>query len=111
MYEVDPARSEVTDLRGVGELYLRRQCSLAVVRIRFDRAATRMRLLAPDTGDALRDYVARIDEIAAGSEASEFGRVARLLDEFERWSRGPLVRPEPPPEPVVSRPQGAQDGG
>lgn len=106
MFQVDPARSEVADLRGMGELYLRRQCSLMVMRIRFERAIGRLRLLAPDTGEALRAWLDRIDEIALLPSGSQLPAVSALLDEFERWSRGPLTPPprEPPVDEVVAAP-------
>lgn len=102
MWSGDPARGEVRDLVDAGELYRRRQVSLGVLRIRFDRAATRMRLFAPDTGDALRDWLGQLSDIEEGPSTEQFYRVGALLDAFERWSRGPLVRvaTRPPPASV-----------
>ncbi|MEQ1507697.1 MAG: hypothetical protein ABMB14_36040 [Myxococcota bacterium] len=65
MHEVALARSTVKDLQDAGTLFLRRQCTIGVLRVNFDRAATRLRLLAPDHAEMVRGYVDDLDTIAA----------------------------------------------
>lgn len=93
MDEHAPARSTMQDLQDVGSLFLRRQCSIGVLRINFERAAIRLRLLAPDTVDDLRGYLGRLDEIAARPANEQYLAVASLLDGFDRWIRSPVTPP------------------
>lgn len=102
MTEHAPARSTMEDLQGVGTLFLRRQCSLGVLRIHFERAAIRLRLLDPDSVAVVVAYVRRMDEIGALPEREQHVAVSAMLDRFRRQSREPLPRlvVAPLPEPA-----------
>jgi hypothetical protein len=83
------AGSTLADLRGVAQLYLRRQLSLMALRVNFERAATRLRLLDPEGAEVLRSFADLLDRIAEGRPAREQHlEVARVLDRFDYWARG-----------------------
>lgn len=110
MDELSLTRSTVEDLQGVGSLFLRRQCSIGILRINFERAATRLRILAPDAAETVREYIGQMDEIQAKPSKEQYVAVGSMLDRFGRWARdpkppvpvAPVVVPEP--EPVVAAP-------
>ena len=105
-----PDCSTLEDLQGVGSLFLRRQCSIGVLRIHFDRAATRSRLLAPDATSDLRGYTARLDDIARRPAREQYVAVAVMLDEIDRRIREPVRPATPVPELVpVEPPPGIPD--
>jgi hypothetical protein len=80
------AESTLKDLQDAGSLYVRRQIGLGVVRVNFERAATRLRLVAPEHAEVVRsfaDLLARIDE--KRPEKEQWLEVGRVLDRYEDW--------------------------
>src|SRR5687768_6005526 len=103
MDELSLARSTVEDLQGVGALFLRRQCSIGVLRINFERAASRLRILSPDTAETVRAYIGQMDEIQARPSKEQYVAVGSMLDRFDAWARDPRpVARKPSPAPVVA---------
>jgi hypothetical protein len=101
------ARSTLVDLQDTGTLFLRRQCSIGVLRVNFDRAATRLRLVAPEAARGVREYVDELDRISAEPANRQFGMVSGLLDQLDRWARdarSPSPVPAAAPAPVEVEP-------
>lgn len=85
---IDLVGSSLADLDGAGTLYLRRQCSLGVLRVNFDRAATRLRLVAPEEAEVVRSFAELLDRIDdRRPEAEQYAEVGRVLDRLSDWSR------------------------
>jgi hypothetical protein len=81
------AGSTLKDLADVGALYLRRQCSLGVVRVNFERAATRLRLVAPEHAEVVRSFCDLLERIADARPAGEqYAEVGKVLDRFDQWA-------------------------
>ena len=82
------AESTLKDLQDVGSLYVRKQAGLGVLRITFERAAERLRLVAPEHAEVVRsfaDLLGRIDE--KRPEKEQYVEVGRVLGRLDDWIR------------------------
>lgn len=78
--------STLVDLQDVGSLYTRKQAGLGVLRITFERAAARLRLVAPEHAEVVRsfaDLLGRIDE--KRPEKEQYVEVGRVLGRLDDW--------------------------
>ncbi|MEZ4236831.1 MAG: hypothetical protein R3F59_11895 [Myxococcota bacterium] len=98
------ARSTLRDLQDAGTLFLRRQCSIGVLRVNFDRAATRLRVLAPTRPRSCGVWWTRLDTIALGPESGRWLAVGDLLERFDRWLRAPAAPVAAPAREPVAAP-------
>lgn len=109
MDDLTLTRSVAKDLQDVGVLFLRRQCSVGVLRVNFDRATTRLRWVSPESAEILRTYIAEIDKISARPSKEHFVAVSDLLHRFDRWIKEgakppvqPIAAPKLPSPPLQS---------
>lgn len=80
------AESTLKDLQGVGTLYVRRQCGLGVLKVTFERAAGRLRLVAPEQAEVVRSFAELFERIDRSRPAAEqFLEVGRVLDRYDDW--------------------------
>jgi hypothetical protein len=98
----DLTHSTTKDLQDVGVLFLRRQCSLGVLRVNFDRAATKLRWASPGVVEILRGYIDEMDEIGRRPAKEQFVAMSALLGRFDRWIQDGARPPAPPPPVVVA---------
>jgi hypothetical protein len=102
----DLTHSTTKDLQDVGVLFLRRQCSIGVLKVNFDRAATRLRWASPGVVEVLRGYIDEMDEIARRPAKEQFVAMSALLGRFDRWIKDGARPPAPPPRiEVVPEPE------
>jgi hypothetical protein len=93
----DPAAATLEELVDISRLYLRRQCGLTTLRVTWDRAATRLRLLSPDDAEVLRSFVDLLDVIErTAPPPRQHMQVASLVDRLRDYVRSRRL-PVPPP--------------
>ena len=78
-----------------------------MLKIHFERAASRLRWLSPGGASVVRDYLTEIEQIEARPGKEIYVAGCALLARLDRWIKDGARPPAPPPAPVVPVPVAA----
>lgn len=111
MDEFALTRSVVRDLQDAGTLFTRRLCSITVLKLHFDRSASKLRWFAPDNATAIAQFGAELDEIVRDPPNKQYVRVMELLERVDAWGKRPSAAPARTgtPAPAIAVPRAKTD--